>query len=456
MDFQAERRNLRLSVAEGGLATVMGSLLSGVFLTGYALALGATRVQIGLLFALPSLCGVAQLAGSYWIERFGRCKRLCLAASLVSRLLYLPMLSAPLWGAGMSSQAKVWLVIGLMAVSHALGALAGVAWLTWIKSLVPTEQLVRFFGRRNLVNTGLSLAICLAAGAAVDLLGGEPNSLAGFIAVFSLAITCGLVGLAVLSRIPAAEQQPSLAPLHPAKLFLAPLATGNYRRLVAFYATWNLAVNVAAPFVPVFFMQKLGLPIWWVVSLSTIGSLAGLAANNLWTSLAHRFGVKPVVFLATLVDALVPLSLVFIDAGSSWLLVFVHLGGAFNAPLATGPDNFVVKLAPRQNASSYMAVFRAIVGPATALAAVLGGTLAAAFQVPGPSATGLKLVFLVSFIGRVVSLLLLCGVHEPEAYSLRDIGRLLSRYTRRQRRRAQPLPSPAALPGSEALLAEAE
>jgi hypothetical protein len=473
MESMALGRSVRLSVAEGGLATAMGSLFSGVFLTGFALTMGASRLQIGILFALPALCGVAQLGGSYWIERFGQCKRLCLAASLISRLLYLPVLLVPLLATSLSGEAKVWWIIGLMAASNVLGALAGVAWLTWIKALIPAQRMVTFFGERNLVNTGLSFVVCLAAGALVDYLnGGATSQLPGFLTVFAIAMACGLVGLAILSRIPAAEPQRTAHDRPPfARMLAAPLREGNFRRVVFFYATWNFAVNVAAPFFPVFFLQKLGLPLWYVVALSTLASLAGLIANNFWTRMAHRFGMKPVVLIATLGDAFFPLWLMFIDAEWSWLLLVVHVSGVFNTPLVVGPDNFVLKLAPDRNASSYMAVFRAVVGPATGAAAMLGGWLAGSIgassvAVEGMALGGLKLVFLLSFVGRVASLLLLLRVQEPGAHSVSYVASALWRWRRRAAFAARlaandgmpttlPLPVLTATSAPEPLLAKA-
>lgn len=457
MDTGALGRSMRLSVVEGGLATVMGSLFSGVFLTGFALSMGASRLQIGILFALPALCGVAQLAGSYCIERFGNCKRLCLAAALTSRLLYLPVLLVPVVAGDRPGEEKVWWVIGLMAISNALGSFSGVAWLTWIKALIPANVMVPFFGRRNLMNTGLSFVACLAAGILVDYCnGGITSSHApGFIAVFAIAMLCGLVGLAILARMPAAEPVVEQRQAY-SKLLSAPLKEANFRRVVWFYTVWNFAVNVAAPFIPVFLLQKLGLDLWFVIALSTLSSLCGLVANNFWTRMSHRFGIKPIVLVATLGDALLPLWLVFIQAEWSWMLLLVHMLGIFNAPVAMGPDNFVLKLAPAKNASSYMAVFRSFVGPATAIAAILGGWLAGSLGTGNVAngelaLGGLKIVFLLSFALRVASLALLWRVAEPNAQTLRYIAKVFQRARRqaivaRARGSADPVILPMSAP----------
>jgi MFS family permease len=456
MDRSSLGRSLRLSVAEGGLATAMGSLFSGIFLTGFAVSLDASRLQIGTLFALPALCGVAQLAGSWWMERGGQARRLCLLFTLLSRLLYLPVLLVPLLATGLSTEAKVWWVIGLMAISNLLGSLSGVAWLTWIKALVPANLRVAFFGRRNLVNTALSFGVCLAGGLLVDAWGsGDQARIVGFSVVFLIAMSCGLVSWFLMTRIQ--DGEPVKPPENPASflpLLAAPLREGNFRRVVLFYTVWNLAVNVAAPFIPVFFMQKLGLPFWYVIALSTLSSVMGLVANNFWVALAQRFGLKPVVMLATLGEAIFPLSLVLVTPQWSWILLVIHLTGIFNTPIAIGPDNLLLKLAPDRNASAYMAVFRAIVGPATAIAAVLGGYLAGAWSgsefTLGPWAFGgLQLVFLLSFGGRILSLFFLAGVAEPDAHPLAYLVRVFSRsYSRRRARAVLALASAAQRPAA--------
>ncbi len=187
----------------------MGSLFSGVFLVGFALAMGASRTQIGILFTLPSLCAFAQLLGSFWIERGCSSRRICLATSAASRLLYIPLLLVPLFAPGISAGGKVWCIIGIFAASDFLAGVGGVAWLSWTKRLVPNRICITFFGRRNLVSTGLSFAICLLGGAAVErvnaIAGGE---LSGFLFAFALAMACGIVGWLILRAYPRVDKQP--------------------------------------------------------------------------------------------------------------------------------------------------------------------------------------------------------------------------------------------------------
>lgn len=438
MEYGKLCRAMRLSIGEGALACAMGTLTGGVFLTGFALALGASSFQIGLLAAMPTLANFAQLLGACLIERTGRHKSVCFTALALSRTLWLAVLLTPLAIWGGAGTWLIWPLIVLQAASSALNAVGGVGWLCWIRDLVPETIRIGFLSRRNQVDTVLALSLSIGGGAFIDWWAeGHPGSTFGFVAVFAVAMACGLISLALMSRIPEVanqrpdDQMPSLR-----RLFLAPLREKNFRTVLGFYSFWNLAVNLSTPFFAVYMLEQMGLPFWYVTVLGTLSSLCGLVANRFWTRLCEKFGHRPVIFIATLGDALYPLWWLMVSPQWAWLLIPIHCSGLFSAPLAVGPNNLVLKLSPLRNASPYMAVFNAIVGPVTALAAVLGGCLAGALSGwhcnVGPcELSGLKLLFLISAVGRMSSLVLLWRVAEPRAESIRRtvyvLGRLFIR-----------------------------
>src|SRR5487761_1668058 len=168
MEYGKLTRAMRLSIGEGALACAMGTLTGGVFLTGFALALGATSFQIGLLAAMPALANFAQLLGACLIERTGRQKRICLAALALSRALWLVVLMTPLvvWGGG--GAWLVWSLIVLQAASSSLDAIGGVGWLCWIRDLVPETIRIGFRSRRNQIDTVLALSLSVVGGAFID------------------------------------------------------------------------------------------------------------------------------------------------------------------------------------------------------------------------------------------------------------------------------------------------
>ncbi len=430
IDYTADatqRRVTRLSVTEGALATAMGTLISGVFLTGFALNLGASRFAIGILAALPALANMAQLLGAFWLRRYGHRKAFCVGSLAASRAIWLSILAVPWLLDTRWESTLVWWLVGLVAISHAFSALGGVAWLSWIKDLIPEHKRLGFLGLRNQFDTVLALALSIAGAIYLDWWAAEfPGSLNGFLTVLTVAVICGLIGIPILRAIP--DPGSIHETMTPAASGAASIAAhqGNFRRLVFFYAFWNLSSNLATPFFTVYLIEQLSLPFWHITGLYTLAALVGLFANRYWTRLGNRYGTRPVVFLATLGDALFPLWWLFLSPTSTWALPLIFLSGAFNPPLAIGAPALVMKTAPRHDASLWLGMFNAIMGPVMAVAAVVGGYLASAdvsvsLAFTSVSSSGIKLVFLLSFIGRLMSLFLLTRVAEPGAMRIATI-----------------------------------
>ncbi len=61
-------RAMRISTVEGMLATTWLTLTLGVIPQGFALYLGASSFQIGLLGALQAIAGISGLFGAYLVE----------------------------------------------------------------------------------------------------------------------------------------------------------------------------------------------------------------------------------------------------------------------------------------------------------------------------------------------------------------------------------------------------
>jgi MFS family permease len=417
---------MRLSVAEGALATAMGTLQSGAFLTGFALLLGASPLQVGILAALPTLASVLQAAGSFWLSGVPR-KRLCVRSFIASRLMWAPILLVPalsLWDQG---AAGVWCIIAMLAAGSIFNAIGGVAWLSWIRDLIPDQKRIGFFARRNQLDTVFALSLSIAGAAFVDWWQQAfPQSALGYVVVFGVGIACGLLGVLLLNAIPDEQEETASETISLATVFHAPLRDSQFRRLLTFYSAWNLAVQIAAPFFVVYMLQKLALPLWYVTVLHTLGSVGALVTNRLWVRWSEKYGVQPVVFAATLVDALFPLAWLFITPATAWILPLVFLINLVNAPLATGPINLVFRMAPRHKAPTYMGQLNAVIGLVGGLAAILGGYLAGLLTVESSAVSllggwePLKILFLLSFVGRFASLFLLARVSDADVATIAE------------------------------------
>jgi len=161
-----------------------------------------------------------------------------------------------------------------------------------------------------------------------------------------------------------------------------PLRDTNFRKLLAFLASWNFAVNMAAPFFSVYMLSQLGLSMTWVMGLAALCQVANVAFFRIWGRIADAISSKRVLSLA---------GTVFIVSIALWpfttmperysltvpLLVTIHLlAGISTAGVNLCAGTITLKLAPRGRATAFLATNALTSGLAATVAPLLAGVLA--------------------------------------------------------------------------------
>jgi MFS family permease len=285
--------------------------------------------------------------------------------------------AAPLLGPPLSVTA----LIGSLTIYQAMAAIAGCAWNSWMRDLVPSSQYGRFFGRRTMATTALSITLGLLGGALVDTWKRYvPSDMVfGYSILFAISAVIGFVGTYLLHITPDMPMPPGEKIDNPLALMLAPLRDANFRRLIIFLSSWNFAANLAAPFFTVYMLKALDYPMTRVLALTITSQLANLAALGLWGTLSDRFNNKAVL------EITVPLYLVctlgWTLMGLPWLqpmvlylLISLHvLMGIATAGVGLASGNIAMKLSPPGEATAYLAANSVISACFAATAPVLGG-----------------------------------------------------------------------------------
>ena len=82
---RSAQAGMRLSVIEGCFAALPAAFSTGVFLTGFALLLGADAWALGLVAAIPAFGQSAQLLSAWLLGRWGHRKALTIWSASISR-----------------------------------------------------------------------------------------------------------------------------------------------------------------------------------------------------------------------------------------------------------------------------------------------------------------------------------------------------------------------------------
>ena len=86
------KQGLRISTFEGSFAQIHITLTGGMFLTGFALYLGATPFHIGLLAAIPAFLTSFGFVSAYLTNRLTERKNLTVLTSGIGRgLFFIPV-----------------------------------------------------------------------------------------------------------------------------------------------------------------------------------------------------------------------------------------------------------------------------------------------------------------------------------------------------------------------------
>ncbi|HKU99965.1 MAG TPA: MFS transporter [Vineibacter sp.] len=370
-------RTFRLVLYDGLASEAMGTLTTGVFLAGFAVEIGASNLAIGLLAAVPFAVQLLQLPAVVLVERLRTRRAICTWSAGIGRCFLLAAAAAPLLG----PSGGVVMLIGLLAVHQALGAVGGCAWNSWMRDLVPPAAYGRFFGRRTAATTGLATGLAFLGGLVIDIWkDGVPQYPAlGYSILFGLSALIGLYGVYLLRITPDQPMAPVERRMHPLEMLSAPFRDGNFRRLIVFLSSWNFAANLAAPFFSVYMLKSLGYSMTMVMLLTIASQLSNLAALSLWGALIDRFSNKAVLgvcaplFLAcTLAWSLTGLP--WIQSLTIYLLIAIHvLMGVATAGMALASNNIAMKLSPPGQATAYLAANSVTTSACAAVAPIIGG-----------------------------------------------------------------------------------
>jgi MFS family permease len=348
-------------------------------------------------------------------------------------------------------EAGVVALIGFLAMHQGLAAIAGCAWNSWMRDLVPASEYGRFFGRRTAATTALAMVLAFLGGVVVDAwkshVPGPPAF--GYSVLFGLSALIGMYGVYLLARTPDPPMGPREHYPNPFRLLAAPFRDANYRRLIVFLSSWNFAVNLAAPFFTVYMLKMLDYSMMTVMTLTIASQLSNIAFLSVWGSLSDRFSNKAVLRVAA--PLFLACTLAWTFTGLEWvqpfrfpMLLVIHvLMGIATAGIALASNNIVMKLSPASNATSYLAMNSVVSASCAAVAPIIGGLCADFFATHqltlgftwrgGPSDVTVQVLdfhawtffFGMAFVAGLYSLHRLSFVQEasgvPDPLVLRDL-----------------------------------
>lgn len=178
----AVKKSLNLSIKDG-VAFAATTGFGDNYINPFAIALGASNFQIGLLSSIPQfLPALLQLMVADMTERLGSRKKIIVRSVFFHAFMLLPIALIPY----LPAFVQVSVLIGFYTLYMLFASLAGPAWGSLMADLVPEGKRGVFFSKRSRLIGIVTLATTFLAGYILHLF--KTQSLIGFTVIFCLAM----------------------------------------------------------------------------------------------------------------------------------------------------------------------------------------------------------------------------------------------------------------------------
>ncbi len=432
-------KTLRLLIVGVMGGVIWGNITSGVAMAGYLKQLQASDFLYGLVFALSPIANAFQFVASYRMERTLKRKRMFLISGFAQRLIWLPFALVPFIFPLSQAQLRLSAAVLCVAVSAAAAPFMNVSFYSICADVVPMRIRGRYFSTRNLISTFAGLIVGLLVGVLLDALPG----FAGYCVVFCIAAVFGALDVLcfVFMPLPPMQKTPDQGGLVPMLRHVA--SDKRYMRIVLAMAVWNFTVQLSSPYFNVYQLDVLKMSNFSVMLLGQITSnVFTIIFVKRWGSAMDGFGNKPVLCVAALLTAFMPLMFFFIGEGMAvWIFLGNALSGATYCAIDLSAQNLFLGQARDDNKSMYFAVyflFTQLFG--LALGSSVGGWLldnvlanmeAWNWTIFGVTLSRYNYLFLLSGVLRYLTIfLLLLRIAEEGAGSARELGAAMLRAVR--------------------------
>ena len=372
---------LKNIIGDGIASQAMGILTGGVFLTAFAIKLGASNMIIGLLAAIGPLSQLIQLPSVVLIEKMRNRRAIVVATAVLGRMCWLLIALIPfLFSAGLGLS----ILLALMVISSALGAVSGCSWNSWMRDLIPQNILGSFFSKRMRLATGVGIALSVIAAVFLDFWKKSFANLElqGYSILFLVGLGAGIISIYFLIKTPEIRMPATGERIRIFKVFSEPFRNENFRKLMVFLASWNFAANLAGPFFMVYMLKRLGMSMSFIIGLSILSQVLNVGFLRIWGRFTDRFSNKSVLAISGPLFILSILAWAFTTMPEKYfltipLLICIHIVmGLSSAGVSLASGNISMKLAPKGQATAYLATNTVTNSIAAGVAPILGGKFA--------------------------------------------------------------------------------
>jgi MFS family permease len=355
-------------------AGVAGGVFTG-FLSIFALRLGASPFEIGLLTTGPALASIIFPLPAIGLVKRHWGKGVVVVPLAIYRLLFAVVALVPL----LPRQVQVLVLVAAMGLLSVPLAVFNTAFIPLFAKVLPQDMRGRIIGIRGILAGLTSTVGVLVAGWILDRIPFPLN----FEVMFGVAFVFAQMSTLLIARlaIPALNED---APVSTASA--GPASTGRagildrlprhapFWRFMASVVVLLLGIYLPMALYPLVMVNRLHASNAWIGTFSMGGGLCGVVLAVLWAPGSAKIGSRWLLVAICALYTLVPLGASHAASLEAYIPVSLA-GGGLGAVLGMGLLQCLLEVTPERQQTEYMAIYSMVANVAVAGAPILGTTV---------------------------------------------------------------------------------
>ncbi|MGV8151041.1 MAG: MFS transporter [Candidatus Woesearchaeota archaeon] len=402
---QQIRKTKKYSIWDGSAWSVMYGF-GEQYVTPFAIRLGATNAEVGILQSVPTFIGsVFQILGAKLTDNFQNRRKIVLFFALFQAIILLPLFIIPFLTKSILALTIFFTIYMLLA------NIMGPAWSSWIGDVIPEKERASYFSKRNKYVVASTLFSVIIAGAVLNYFS-ETNVWVGFAILFGVAFIGRMFSW--YYTIKQFEPKFSYNPesYFSFKDFLKRMPDTNFGNFVMFRSIMAFAVMIASPFFAVFMLKDLQFSYIQYTMVVLVPMVVKIFTMTYWGKYSGRFGTRNILFVSGILIATIPLCWFLIGYFFSGISVFYLImlaeviTGFSWAGFELATFNYILETVSPEKRPRGFAYFNMIFGTAVLLGGLFGAFLV--YFLPNIiSFNTLLVVFIISAVARLTCALAL-------------------------------------------------
>jgi len=413
------------SIRDGSAYNVMYGF-GEQYITPFALKLGASSSDIGIISSVPSFIGsLFQVVGAKLTDKYHSRKKIVTTFVMLQAIMILPLFIVPFL------TKSILLLTIIFALYLMCSNAGGPGWNSWIGSVIPENERAQYFSKRNKITLIFLLTSVLFAGIILNYFS-DVNIWIGFAILFGISFFGRMVSWYYLTKQFEPEYVVNDEEYFSFKDFLKKMPETNFGNFVMFRSLMSLAVMIASPFFAVYMLRDLNFTYIQYTIIVLVPMLIKILTVTYWGKYSKKIGTRNIMIVSAFLIAFIPAAwfvagYFFFGHPILFFLIMIaeSISGFAWAGFELTTFNYILETVSPGKRARCVAYFNIIFGTAVLVGGLSGSWLVGHLPKEYHGISVLLIVFIISAVARfIVPIIFLSKLQEVKMKKDIDEGRL--------------------------------